>query len=71
MDDNVVEFMVDTSDATTDLIYYFPAGVTEDQNVLGVWDYNLKYGSCPSNSEQNEGIKSLVFNQIKKSVAKS
>lgn len=48
--DNVIEFIVDSNNANVDYIAYFPAGLTWDKTVIGVWDYTLKYASCPANS---------------------
>lgn len=46
--DKAVEFIVDQNDLVDDFIYFFPTGLVEDRTVLGVWDFNMKYGQCPN-----------------------
>jgi Ca2+-binding EF-hand superfamily protein len=46
--DRAIEFIVHANGNYDDVVY-FPAGLTVDNTVNGVWDYALKYGQCPNN----------------------
>jgi hypothetical protein len=43
---NAVEYIVDQSNPNKTFYYYFPALIRSDKEVTGVWDFNMKYGSC-------------------------
>ena len=45
---NVVEFIVDGTPTSRDIVYYFPEGLVWDKTVSGVYDFELRYGTCPN-----------------------
>ena len=61
--DRAIEFIVDASQSQYDVVVYFPDGLTLDNNVTGVWDYELRYGKCTNNHSINSFTK--VFSSHK------
>ena len=48
--DKAIEFIVDSSPGDgVDRVMYYPSGLTADNTVNGVWDYDLRYASCGNN----------------------
>ena len=48
--DRAIEFIVDASYGNgVDHVMYYPSGLTVDNSTIGVWDYDLRYGSCANN----------------------
>ena len=48
--DQVIEFIVDSNNYDADIVSYFPSGLTWDKTVSGVYDYELRYGTCANNA---------------------
>jgi hypothetical protein len=62
--DKAVQFLVDNSDSEKTYIQYFPTGIKWDQDINGVWDFNFKYGYCPSRVNSFFENKKSVFSML-------
>ena len=48
--DKAIEFIVDSNYGDSDVVVYYPSGLTVDNTTYGVWDYDLRYGYCANNN---------------------